>query len=376
MSFLVLIGCHILDVKNLDMALVVSTPEYAFTNSFPSLTVSGTANAGLILSIRMGDYNVLDSESYMFDNTGFAKIRGIGDLLEKYFYDANYDVRRFAQNAVFTFESGSEKITKTILVCFCRSYISGIVPTPDLFRKIPLTVCRIKHTLPDAKEYLSFVGTVGKSVQCTIGYVSSSSGELMEKIVEIYRFPSSDAYSTVDVSMGIIENLLVGVGTPVYWDVYISGFPEESVRYVADKPSSFSPTTFVFVNSFGGIESFVCRGICKDELSSERETGVLAGRAYITKQTFLRSYTVNTGTLDSSQKECLLSLLTSYSLFILRDNLAIPVIVSGQSVSMHNFRSKLPVAEFSFTRSDRNLTIYRYDKSKGIFDYTFDYSFE
>ena len=138
---------------------------------------------------------------------------------------------------------------------------------------------------------------------------------------------------------------------------------------------SFPPTVFIFQNDFGGIESFVCRGIRKDEIQAERETGILAGRAFISKQTTLRSFTANTGTLDADQKEALISLLSSYSLMVLQDGIAIPVIVSGENVSLHNFRSKLPTAEFSYTYSARNLTIYKYNRDKGIFDYTFDESF-
>lgn len=198
---------------------------------------------------------------------------------------------------------------------------------------------------------------------------------MANKIVDLYTFSTSDAYSTVDVSASVIISKLLSTDTPIYWDIYISGHQDRAVRYWLDKPMSFQPTIFIYQNDFGGIESFVCRGIRKDEIQAERETGVLAGRAFISKQTTLRSFTVNTGTLDADQKEALISLLSSYSLMVLQDNIAIPVIISGENVSLHNFRSKLPTAEFTYTYSARNLTIYKYNRDKGIFDYTFDETF-
>ncbi len=356
-----------------NMALSVTTPTYAFTNQFPNITVMGTAEERLLVSVFMGGYSVLEEEAYHFDTDGIATIRGIGNLLEKYFYESDYDIRRFTYNAIFTFKSGEETVTETVPVYFCRSYVGGDRLTPEMFRTMPLTRAKEKHTLPDAKEYLSFVSTAGLSVICNITYISN--GRMEDTVVDLYTFSTSDTYNTVDVSASVIASELNAGEKAVYWDVYLSGHPDKAVRYWLDKPQSFPPTVFVFQNDFGGVESFVCRGIRKDEISAERETGVMLGRAFLAKQTILRSFTVNTGTLDSDQKEMLISLLSSYSLMVLQDNIAIPVIVSGENVSLHNFRSKLPTAEISYTYSARNLTTYKYNRSQGIFDYTFDETF-
>lgn len=356
------------------MALSVIAPTSAFTNQFPNLTVSGTAKEKLLVSLHIGGNQVLDNEIYHFDTDGIATIRFIGNLLEKYFYDPNYDIRRFSMNAIFTFSSAGQTVTKTVATYFCRSYVSGDRLTPDILRSMPLCRSTLKHTLPDAKEYLSFVSTTGKSVLCDIAY--KSGGRMTNKIVSLYTFPTTDAYSTVDTSYSVVKSQLNTTDIPVFWDVYISGNTDRKVRYWLDKPTSFPPTTFIYQNDFGGVESFVCRGIRKTEVQNERETGVLAGRSFISRQTSLRSFTVNTGTLDEDQKESLVSLLSSYSLMVLQDGIAIPVNVSGENVSLHNFRSKLPTAEFTYTYSARNLTIYKYNRDKGIFDYTFDNSFE
>lgn len=355
------------------MALSVITPTFAFTNQFPNITVRGTAKEKLLVSINMGGIVILKNEIYHFDTDGIATIRGMGDLLEKYFYDATYDIRRFSMNATISFVSAGETVSKTIAVYFCRSYVGGDRLTPEMFRSMPLTRTQIKHTLPDAKEYLSFVSSTGLSVLCDITY--RSGGRMANKIVELYTFSTSDAYNTVDASATVIKSKLLSTDTPIYWDIYISGHQDKAVRYWMDKPMSFTPTVFIYQNDFGGVESFMCRGIRKDEIQAERETGVLAGRAFISRQTTLRSFTANTGTLDADQKEALISLLSSYSLMVLQDNIAIPVIISGENVSLHNFRSKLPTAEFTYTYSARNLTIYKYNRSKGIFDYTFDETF-
>lgn len=356
------------------MALSVTTPTYAFTNQFPPITIMGTAKEKLLISINMGGRSVLENETYYFDTDGIATLRFIGDLLEKYFYDENYDIHYFSLNAVFTFVSSGQTVTKTVPVYFCRGYVSGDKLTPDMVRTMPLTRAQLKHTLPDAKEYLSFVSTSGQSVTCDICF--NSEGTIKQKAVNLYNFPSTDTYSTVDVSYSMITTFLSASDIPLYWDVYKSTNKERKIRYWLDKAGSFPSTTFIYQNAFGGIESFVCRGIRKDEIKAERETGTLLGRTFITKQTALRCFTINTGTLDEEQKEALISLLTSMSLMVLKDGIAIPIIVDGENVSLHNYRSKLPTADFTYSYSERNLTIYKYNKDKGIFDYTFDYTFE
>lgn len=354
------------------MAITITNPSYGFTNRFPPLTISGTAGVRLLISLTLDGMTLLDNEVYHADASGQIVLRGLGDLFEKYFYDASYDIRKFAMNAVLKVLEGSSATTKSFTVYFCRSYVGGDALTPDMIRAMPLTRSRMKHTLSMAYEYLSFVSTSGKNVMCDITSLNAS-GVLQTKTVSLYTFSSSDRFQTVDVSAGAIR--ILSGALPLFWDVYVSGNKDGAVRYVLDTDGSFTPTTFIYQNCFGGVESFVSRGIRKDELQAERETGTLGGRALITKQTMLRSYTVNTGTLADGQKEALIDLLSSYSLMVLEGGVALPVIVDGQNASMHNYRSKLPAAEFTYSHSTRNLTIYRYDKGRGIFDYTFDNSF-
>lgn len=356
------------------MAITITSPSYGFTNRFPLLTISGTAGGRALVSLTLDGMTLLDNEVYFLDASGQAVLRGLGDLFEKYFYDASYDIRKFAMNAVLKVVEGGITATKSFTVYFCRSYVGGDAMTPDMLRAMPLTRSRIKHTLSLASEYLSFISTSGKKVMCDIT-VLNASGVLQTKTVSLYTFSSSDRYQTVDASAVAVRALADAGVRVLFWDVYVSGNPDGAVRYVLDTDGSFAPTTFVYQNCFGGIESFVARGIRKDELQAERETGTLGGRALITKQAMLRSYTVNTGGLADGQKEALIDLLSSYSLMVLEGGVALPVIVDGQNASMHNYRSKLPTAEFTYSHSTRNLTIYRYDKGRGIFDYTFDNSF-
>ena len=156
------------------MALSANTPSYAFTNQFPNIPVSGTANTRLLVTLRMSGVVVLDKVIYQFDPDGMASLRHLGDLVEKYFYDQFYDIRRFSQSLVLTLESEGESIEKTFPVYFCRSYVGGEKLSPDMVRDRPLTACREKHTCPGAKEYLSFVSSSGGSVVADILYMSAS----------------------------------------------------------------------------------------------------------------------------------------------------------------------------------------------------------
>ena len=87
------------------MALSIILPKYAFTNNFPVLTVSGSASSKLQGTFTWNGTVVLDDENYYFDTDGMASIRGLGDLADRYFYDTNYDIRRFSLSASITIKA-------------------------------------------------------------------------------------------------------------------------------------------------------------------------------------------------------------------------------------------------------------------------------
>jgi|GEM_PF-6874885 len=355
------------------MALSVTTPSYAFTNRFPNIYVTGSAGESLLLSIKLGGEIVLEDEMYIFDSIGMATIRFIGDLLEKHFYDTAYDVRNFMLSAVLTFVSEGVTVEKTIPTYFIRSYVSTDNLTPDVIRNRPLSRHTEKHTLPGVKEYVSFVSTSGTSVAASITYISGVN--VLSKTVTLHSFGSSDLFTTIDVSEQVISGFLAGEEIVLEWTVYKSGYSGNGIKYILDKSSSFPPTVFLFQTCYGGIESFLCRGICKNEMQANREIASLGGRSIISKQTSARAYSVNTGYLDSEQQESLIDLLNCMNLMVLKNNTAVPVIINGENVSMHNFRSKLPTAEFTYSHTERNLTEASFNQAEGVFDYTFDNTF-
>ncbi len=355
------------------MALSVSAPSFAFTSQFPNIVVSGTAGATLEVYLKLGDSDVLVGELYTFNSSGFVTMRNLGDILEKHFYDYQYEVRNFVLQAVFTFKSGIENVTKNIQVFFLRSYVSTDNITPEAIRNMALTREKEKHTLPEVDEYISFISTSGSSVMAKIIYQSGSN--VLNKTITLHTFVTTDIFTTVDVSAAEISAHLSANEKLLAWDVYKSGYPSSGCRWILDKKSSFPPTSFVYQNCFGAIESFLCRGILKDEFNSERTIASFGNQSFLAEMKAMRSYTVNTGFLDPDQKESLIDLLSSRNLMLISGEKAISIIVDGQNVSMHNFRSKLPNAEFSFSHAIRNLTVATFNESEGVFDYTFDQTF-
>lgn len=355
------------------MALSVTSPSYAFTNRFPNIYVTGSAGKSLLFSVKLGGETLLEDETYIFNSIGMATIRFLGDLLEKHFYDNAYDVRNFMLSAVLTFKSEGETVEKTIPTYFLRSYVSTENLSPDAIRNRPLSRHTEKHTLPGVKEYVSFVSSSGASVAASITYLSGDN--VLSKTVTLHSFGSSDLFTTIDVSEQVISGLLSAGEIPLEWSVYKSGYSGNRIKYILDKASSFPATVFLFQTCYGGIESFLCRGICKNEMQANREIASLGGRSIISKQTSARSYSVNTGYLDPEKQESLIDLLNCRNLMVLKGNTAVPAIINGENVSMHNFRSKLPTAEFTYSHTERNLTEASFNESEGVFDYTFDNTF-
>jgi hypothetical protein len=356
------------------MDITTNIPEYAFINQFPTVTITGNPNAKIALSLYLSGILILDNEAYQFDKSGFIYINYLGDTLEKHFYNENYDVRYFKQNAVFNIHhSATETFVKSMDVYFCRTYVSGEKLEPDIVRYMPLSRCREKRTLPGVAEYIPFVATLNTTVLADVYYVT---GGLQKTTVTLFSFGTADTFHSFDVSaVTVAKYVSADPRDLLCWDVYLSGHRDNAVRYILDKSSSYPPTVLLFQNCFGGVESFLCRGVCKLGHDSEREKAGMGGRIFNVSQTSLMSYTANTGALTQELCEALIDLLNCRSLMLVKGNDIIPVQIASENVSLPNYRDKLASAEFTYTYSVKNLTVYRYDPSRRIFDYTFDQSF-
>jgi hypothetical protein len=353
------------------MALLANTPTEAFTHMFPSIAVSGGGSGKqLLFSMKVNGLTVLDREGYTFNTGGTVTIRHLGDTLSQYFYNENYEIHRFSLPVSLVFETtGLATLTSAMVVFFCRSYIGYL--TAETVRYRPLSRCKEKHTVAQSKEYISFVSVSGAAVMATVHY--QSIGSVQVRTVTLHTFTTTDFFQTIDVSATIIANqLAVTVGQLIYWDIYVSGHSEKTVRYTLDKEEFFPTTTLLFQNNFGAIESFLCRGVTKDGFSAERETVVRDGKLSAIVKFSLLSFTTNTGPLTDMLRESFKDLLSSRSLMLLKNEVAIPVIIDGENISMANYPNKLPAAEFSYSYSDRHLTLYGYDTEGKIFDRTFD----
>jgi hypothetical protein len=353
------------------MALLANTPTEAFTHMFPSIAVSGGGSGKqLLFSMKVNELTVLDREGYTFNTGGMVTIRHLGDTLAQYFYDENYDIRRFSLPVSLVFEAtGLPTLTSAMVVFFCRSYIGHL--TAEAVRYRPLSKCKEKHTVAQSREYISFVSVSGAAVMAAVRY--QSNGNVQVRTVTLHTFTTTDDFQTIDVSAAVMaDRLAVTVSQLIYWDTYVSGHLEKTVRYTLDKEVFFPTTTLLFQNSFGAVESFLCRGVTKDGFSAERETVVRDGRLSAIVKSSLLSFTTNTGPLTDMLRESFKDLLSSRSLMLLKDGVAIPVIINSENISMANYPNKLPAAEFSYSYSERHLTLYGYDTAKKIFDRTFD----
>lgn len=355
--------------------MTANVPTYGFTNNYPTVSLSGTAGKKVLVSISMDNIPVTNKESYYFDINGAVYLRCLGDLFERYFYNQDYAIRKFKKRIQFTFESEGSKLIKESDAYFCRSYVSGEKLTPERIKQMPLSRCSTKHTLADCPEFISFIGTAGLSVSCDIIYISD--GQLKNKTVTLFTFPTSDIYYSIKVSASAILQYagVSNVKDLLTWDVYIPGYSKR-IRYILDFSQAFDATVLLYQNCFGGMETFLCRGVRKQEIKSERETATIRGRVIISNQTSLSNFTLNTGALTPELCDSLIDLLSSRNLMSFRGNMAISVIVNSENLSLRNLKNKLPDAELTYSYSDKSLTVYSYNESEKVFDQTFDNSFE
>jgi len=326
------------------------------------------------------------SESYTPDSLRKITLKDLGRVLEAYNDTDTLDFNgkilkalRFTLSATDSVSGDSEDISFYV---FASRVISGYLPSQCGW----LTRYGQKKTSSARREILGCVQNY-TAATVTLHYLDGTT----EKTVTVSLFSCTVDKTLIlvsDVSLDTIVALAIAAGTTVvesqilYYDISLTGGnnTSDTVRYINDTRNWLHSLNVVYLNSFGIAETISLTG--SEEIAPNLDGNlVTADGFYIQMDPVLYDVgTVNTGYIGKKAYGALLDMLHSPLIYIYDG------IIVGDRITITDvdFTHKLPTnsgtnVKFTYrTSRDRNL---KYDRAAtghntGIFDHTFDNSFE
>lgn len=329
----------------------------------------------IILDVVFAGVSIL-SERYTPDSDGLVFIRDIGKLAESYFPVIATSMTNGldGESILFsiTLTEGSTTISKTIRV-FRSDVDSSSTLTDDELQKKPLCRLSKKVTGIGCKEFVSFYS--GAPVKVDACFISTAQDELVTFTLadvaadnKFYRYDISP--EAIAILAGIdVENL-------IYYNVYSDA--SDIVKLIMDVRPVTPTDILVFKNSFGAQEVFNCLGDKTSERKWERELGSIKTFQRQIYKRLVRTFTINTGYVNTQSLEALEDLLNSESISILENGILLPIVILEETFKETSRKDDLISVEFKYRLATTAQLQYRHNPlaKMGVFDQTFDETYE
>ncbi|HEY6913149.1 MAG TPA: hypothetical protein VI413_00620 [Paludibacter sp.] len=320
------------------------------------------------------------SEKYVFDTTGEIRIRNIGDIVEKYFTDSKLILPvSFSLtdevNPAYTIPFQALKCESDMIV-----EASSWTATNFLTRAY-----REKRTSKSNNEYLSFLhrSTYGfcllryRIVYLLNGIITELTGFVNSELIGI---AAADKITTFNASAVTILTYagLAPETEVIQYDLWITGLDFEMNKYtfLVDYSVYRNKKYFVFINSFGVLETFTGTGQTDTKKTPEYSLGNIKNHYRKLTQDFVAEKTAYSGFLSDVEMEWIDDLLISYDVALYTPGVtgAAEEITFTTVEKTDTEANVLQAFSFSYRRADNNNLQFT-NAAKGVFDNTFDETF-
>lgn len=352
------------------------TDSLYFQKNIPDIFISKNGYDSITFELKNGGDVVL-TETYVFDIDNKIQIRNIGEIIEKYFSNTI-----LLLNCSYTITQGITDHSNSFKVLKCEADMT-VNASSWTAENFLTRSYREKRTSKSRNEYLSFLQKVSYGeVFKNYRVVYYSEDHWTEKTVTVGPFDAvvSDQITTFNASMAAIMTAaeLDPVTEVMQCDVWLTGtdFQTAVYTFLNDFNIYRNRKHFVFVNSFGVLETFTATGRSDVKKSGEFNLGNIQSRYRKITQDFIAETAQYSGFLWESEMEWIDDLLLSYNVSTYTPG----VTGSDEEITLTGFDKTDTDANelegFSFTyRKAKNSSIQFVNAAKGIFDDTFDNTF-
>ena len=358
------------------MVANITDNSYVFSYDMPDIRITGVHGK---LSLRM----VIDgqealSENYYPDNNNAVIFCDPGDIINEYFVRpelTNDDVWiALSPMTVQLFLSDSETTSNYTLYVFHSRYHVSFEPLTDFMFYSRYKVNRIRL---GNIEYLSLF--VSEKTKVSLDVIYLESGNSIKKTVEL-KLPEANRMAAYNVSPVRVSGLAdVQYDTIISYDMRITnGTLTDLVRYVIDRRGYRETHQFLYYNMFGLPESISFSGLVQysPELAGDIVDMVKQKRRFNPLFNDLR--TVNTGYLDENKYKALIDMITSpVQYWYDPSSLLMEIIITDIDFTHTKMSNQRVNVNLTFCPANRKYHVFdRTSFGGGIFDYTFDETFE
>ena len=356
-----------------------------FSKAVPDIIMTKSGTDTFILLELKKDATVILSEKYMFDANNSLRVREIGSIFEKYLSANALTSAPVTSNVerssalVGSFSAkitlGAEVHTTTFTVLKCDAEIS-VDALPWCATNFLTRSFRQKCTAKERTEYLSFFqkasfGTI--TIHCKLFYGANLEIEFtMGTIASV----SADTITTINTSINrLISTAGLTTATRIYQaHIWLTGtsYTSSVYGYLVDESTTRNQTQFGFINCFGVPETFTATGKVENKKTAEYNQANIASHYRKITQNFVSEKTINSGYLSAQE-------MTWIDDFICSNNVSL--IAIGEPITLvgidkvESSINKLQYFTFGY-RSAKNNHLQFINANSGVFDETFDTTFE
>jgi hypothetical protein len=344
-----------------------------FQKAVPDIILQKTTNDTFVLFQMLKGATVILTENYMYDAADRIHIRNIGEITEKYL--GSDLLLAFS----FSITEGATVHTVDFSVLKCESALA--LDAEDWTAKNFLTrAFREKRTAVNRNESLSFLhkssyGTVTKHFKVyylldnvlteLVGTLGTIAAAITDKITTF-----NTSLSALVTAAGLTSEAII-----LQYDIWISGTGFETAKYtfMVDHTPYRHSTSFYFINSFGVMETFTATGTMAVKKSAEYNLGNIQRHYRKITQDFLAEKTLYSGFQSETEMEWIDDLLLSYDIGIYSTSGSEEIVITSTDKN-DTQANELQAFSYSY-RSAKNNHLQFASAGKGIFDQTFDQTF-
>lgn len=347
-----------------------------FQKAIPDIILEKNgADTSVLFELKKGA-DVILLEKYVYDVANIIRIRNIGEVVEKYL-----SIENLMLGFSYTITDGATVHTRAFTAMKCDAEIS--VDANTWTAKNFLTRCPDKRTTKSRNEYLSFLQKLSYgavTVNFQLFYVIDGQYGSMTNVLPVIAASAGDVVTTFNASAMAVLNV-TGLPTNtelLRYDIWLTGTGLETYRYtfMVDNMLYRYRQNFVFVNCFGVLETFTATGISDNKKTAEYNLGNIENHYRKISQDFISEKKLNSGFLSSYEMEWIDDLLRSYDVatYIPGSTGANTQVTLTEVDKTDTDANELQAFTFSYRNSKNNHTVFL-ELARGIFDFTFDNTF-
>ena len=360
----------------MEMVTNLVNDSYVFSCDMQDIRIADVHDK---LSLRMVvDGQEALSEIYYPDHGNTVIICDPGDIINEYFVhpELNGGDERITLSPMevqLALSDGESAERYTLHVFYSRHHMSFDPQTDFIFH----SRYKIKQLRQNSIDYLSFF--VSDKTEVFLDIIYLESGRSVRKTVKLQLSDANRmmAYNVSPVKVGELAGLKTD--NILSYDARITdGTLTDLIRYVIDRKSRREMHQFLYYNVFGLPESISFSGLVQysPELEGDIADMVKQKRRFAPFFNDLR--TVNTGYLDENKYKALIDMLTSpRQRWYDTPSLPMEIIITDIDFTHTKMGNRRGNVNLTFCPASRKHQVFdRYSFGGGIFDYTFDRTFE